>query len=427
MTKDNEKINSYLSKALAVTEIKDNGKISWKIKGESDYFEDFEVYLEIICCNLQISELEHFSELEKFKVLIAAIGNLKKEGKDTATVEDLKEKIKSVIVEERQKPAETYNVLFFINIRQKEFEKNNFKFLNKDLALLTSEEMEEINFDKLLRHTRLHHPTLTELKIREFSMFKFKEKGKNPRDAFYNGADFLNSFVNWINAFDQLSTDTIMQTGRRKPLNKVLPPPGIGVFDEAWNLLELGFEGNPYEYKSMLKKNKLSKTLDEVEEISSLLQNEDFEINESIKKWLESFGEAFGNIKLENVYLNLWQILESIACPLGKDRTLRQVINRAALIFNQDSYVKDILNCLYKRRNDLVHEGKFPEDEGLIQINLLKFLLRRILGWIINLREEISTLVLLEEFYLNGSIPRKHLEAKKSMIEKILDEKIFRF
>lgn len=399
-------IEKYINKALEITEITGQGEAKWRIDGTSDYFENFEVYLEIINCNLEMPELSKYSEPFKKIFIQDGIAALKKEGKNKATNEELKEKIKEIIKKREHKPLNSYKVLFMLNIQQDKVEKKVIRFFKKEFIDVTNNlSIKKSEFEKYLNDISYYF--VNSIKIctilPNMSIFQLEENAINEREALNQGFDNIEKFRDFINAFYQFNHTTVMQFGKRELLNKILPSPGIGVFDKDGNYKDFDFPLFQYDYRGInIKKGKIN--FDKIETFSQQFVQEDLEIDNLIISCIERFGSAFDSLNWFNIYLHLWQILELIAFPLEKEtqkeRTIKNGIKRINLIFNQHPYIKDILDCLYKRRNELVHQGIFPEQEGLIQVNLLKTILMHTTRWLISERKAFSSLASLEEFYI---------------------------
>ena len=124
----------------------------------------------------------------------------------------------------------------------------------------------------------------------------------------------------------------------------------------------------------------------------------------------EKYQKALDLHEWGQVFLSLWQILESITLQT-EQIDMRDVVNRTTnLIATKTPYIKDLLEALRKTRNELVHRGQFDEEKGLREVGYLKAIVERAINSLLSRKEDIPTKAELTTFY--ESMPRGNSDLK---------------
>jgi hypothetical protein len=221
-------------------------------------------------------------------------------------------------------------------------------------------------------------------------------EGRNIREAL-DEAERPFSFLRWlINLSYQFGRVTYSWGGYPKPLGLILPPPTFGVFSENGEYEQLFYSLTKYEE---YKQNKLDpRVLPQVRKLSMRLKGptgEDKTLS-LLTGALEKYGEALDTIESRHAFLLLWQILELIALQSSDMNTVK---NRIINLLGQDPTVRDLLSALYRTRNLLVHRGSFPDEQGLREVNLLKYIVERAINKLFSLIRICPTKASLERYY----------------------------
>lgn len=78
---------------------------------------------------------------------------------------------------------------------------------------------------------------------------------------------------------------------------------------------------------------------------------------------------------------------------------MRNVINRVNGLLRQDQTALDLLSALYEVRNALVHRGHFPDEQGLQEVDLLKYIVERTINALFARMRALPTKGSLMRFY----------------------------
>ena len=229
-------------------------------------------------------------------------------------------------------------------------------------------------------------------------------RGRDSHEAFRQAArafDLFRSLLNLVPKFGRMTKRFGFQA---EPLGTILPPPVYGVFDSEGAYLE-------YWYSTTRHANYRSNTVppDQIRAARVLAKKLAGPIPRGgtaslVVGALEKYGEALDATEWRQCFLVFWQILELLTLQT-KGLNIKQVTNRICALLGQDQLVADLLGVLYDTRNELVHLGRFPADdeEGLIEINLLKHVVDRSLLAMIAKLGQLRSEGSLEKFYAHAT------------------------
>lgn len=252
-----------------------------------------------------------------------------------------------------------------------------------------------------------------------FSPIVIKTSGKDPLDVYYESQNAIDLFRFTCNMFSVFGIYRYSSSGRyEEPISKYLPSPLYGIFDLNGSLITSLFStiaNLNYTRNEILKEEiyQASNYLSQFTEVENLEHMHGFIIT-----GLSKFGEALDGIHYRQIFLGLWQVLEYLA--LHKDNmNMIKVTNRISSILNKTGRDRHLLSAMRCIRNNLVHQGFFPDREGYEVIQLLKSIVENALKSVTQLSHSFSSVKILEKYYECISLNNIDLNAFDSAIDLI--------
>lgn len=187
--------------------------------------------------------------------------------------------------------------------------------------------------------------------------------------------------------------------GYPRPLAKVLPPPVYCVFKNTgefelflYNTPKLEeYSQNTISAEEIKYLRKLARGFKTLPRESETL----FLVIESLYK----YAQAHETNDWRLAFLLLWQILELITLQTSEQLSMKNVINRVAILLRTDPYAIDLLSALYTTRNELVHSGNFPDEQGLNEVSLMKSIAERVINQLFAKAKKIPARASLQRYY----------------------------
>jgi hypothetical protein len=205
-----------------------------------------------------------------------------------------------------------------------------------------------------------------------------------------------------------------------KPLGNILPPPVYGVFGSDGAYLEYWYNTARYDrydtnrvrVEDILSARKLARRFG-----VSIRENETMAL---VVGAVQKYGEALAIREWGPCFLLFWQILELLTLQTS-GLNMRQVTNRICALLGGDQLVADLLRVLYDTRNEFVHLGRFTarDEVGLIEVNLLKYVVDRSLAAMIGKMGRLQSKSSLEKFYAHATEPSAALAERARVIGHI--------
>jgi hypothetical protein len=201
--------------------------------------------------------------------------------------------------------------------------------------------------------------------------------GRDEREAFETADRSFELFRTLLNLIPQFGRITRRWGGYPTPLATIFPPPVFGIFDQAGKFIEFYYNTQMYDYRrpNLIPANQI----EGARKLANRLRHPN-DKNTTIlllTESLEKYGQALDSTEWRLSFLTLWQILELITLQSSDELNMKQVVSRTNGLLRQDQLAGDLLLALYETRNQLVHLGQFPDEQGLTEINLLKFIVER--------------------------------------------------
>ncbi|MGD8404423.1 MAG: HEPN domain-containing protein [Anaerolineales bacterium] len=246
--------------------------------------------------------------------------------------------------------------------------------------------------------------------------------GRDAREAFETANKAFDLFRVCFNLPLQFGRRTQQFGGYPRVLAKILPAPVYGVFrsDKSFDLMLYSTSKHDYINNSV-----------GIEEIRSArriarfikIPKNEQDIISIIVDAFEKYQKALDLQEWSQAYLSLWQILESVTLQDEKI-DMRDVINRTnSLIVQNGKHIKDLLESLRVTRNQLVHRGRFTEDQGLEEVGHLKYIVERAINSLLGHKQNLRTKNDLRVFYENITRGDTDLENRRQIMRYVLQKR----
>jgi hypothetical protein len=211
--------------------------------------------------------------------------------------------------------------------------------------------------------------------------------------------------------------------GYPRPLAKVLPPPVYCVFKNAGEFkmflystpkLE-EFQHNAISNQEIKYLRKLARNFKTTPEQTDTLL--------LIVEALQKYAQAHETNEWRLAFLLLWQILELITLQTSEQFTMKNVIGRIGVLLRHDPKAADLLAALYDTRNEFVHQGNFPDEQGLQEVSLIKSIAERAINQVLSRAKKLPTKASLQRFYDHAGTNDAELSDRQRVIGVILQER----
>lgn len=211
--------------------------------------------------------------------------------------------------------------------------------------------------------------------------------------------------------------------GYPRPLSKILPPPVYCVFQDSGE-----FDFFLYSTSKLEEFQNNSISAQEIKYLRKLARNfravpKETETLSLIVEALQKYAQAHETDDWRLAFLLLWQILELITLQTSEQFTMKNVINRIGILLRHDPKATDLLLALYETRNDFVHLGNFPEEQGLQEVSLVKSIAERAINQVFSRAKKLPTKANLQRFYDHAGSNDTELSDRQKVISVILRER----
>ncbi|MFQ5822031.1 MAG: hypothetical protein ACE5I5_18755 [Candidatus Heimdallarchaeota archaeon] len=271
------------------------------------------------------------------------------------------------------------------------------------------------NYDFKTPHMILRHDKEIRKNINDFTYVIVETSGKNQNDAFNSANKRVELFRSLLN-FDLSFGMITWQIGRPRPLTRIERSKYIFVFQE--NRRYLGYWGNVGEFRYQLvklTKNQIIAIKKNIKDFEKLERNK---LKNILVECLNLYGYALDQIERGYTFLNLWQILELIALKDASGIKLDKVKSRIKAIFKGKQIISDVLDVLFCKRNDLVHEGRIS-DFSLQDVNQIKGITEACIDFLWSHVNKMGNTDGLNNFYENIGLTKKKLDKKIAVLNYI--------
>jgi hypothetical protein len=258
----------------------------------------------------------------------------------------------------------------------------------------------------------------------DFTPMMATARGRDSHEAFRNAArafDLFRSLLNLVPKFGRMTKRFGFQV---EPLGAILPAPVYGVFDSEGSYIEYWYSTTRH---ATYRRNAVAP--DQIRAARLLAKKVTAPLPRGstaslVVGALEKYGEALDATEWRQCFLLFWQILELLTLQ-SKGFNAKDVTNRICALLGQDQLDADLLRVLYDTRNEFVHLGRFPagDEEGLTEINLLKYLVDRSLSVMISKVGQLQTEGTLQRFYTHATEGSATLADRARVIRHIRQDR----
>lgn len=194
--------------------------------------------------------------------------------------------------------------------------------------------------------------------------------------------------------------------GRPTPVNDIHLGPLHSVHDSNGAIVDEHLWWYQPDYVKPLKLYDINMKWSELEKVRRkllwCLQHSPFA--EIIKDGLVRYTAAMDDTNLQDAFLRLWALLESLTAT--QNASYGDTVRRASFFYEERDHAKQILNHLRERRNRAVHQGTHIEDSETIVFEMKRFCERII--W----------------FMMFNSLNLKSIEEYRQFLDSPIDEDV---
>jgi hypothetical protein len=248
-------------------------------------------------------------------------------------------------------------------------------------------------------------------------------KARNAREGFDRVSPSFDLMRAILNLFSHYGRYNLQWGGYPRPIAKVLPPPVYCVFKKTgefdlflYNTPKLEeYDLNAIDIQDIKNLRKFARNF-----ITSPKETESLYL---VIEALQKYGQAHETSEWRLAFLLLWQVMELITLQSSEQLIMRNVISRVAILLNKDTKVADLLSALYETRNELVHQGYFPDERGLEEVGLIKSIAERTISQLFSKVKLLPTKISLQRYYDNAGANNAELSDRQRVIGAILRER----
>ncbi|MBE0681128.1 MAG: hypothetical protein IH589_04380 [Anaerolineales bacterium] len=248
-------------------------------------------------------------------------------------------------------------------------------------------------------------------------------EARNGRDGFDKASPAFDLMRAVFDLYHHYGTYNEQWGGYPRPLSKVLPPPVYCVFKNTGE-----FDMFLYSTPKLEEFQQNAINVQEIKYLRKLARNfktipKETETLALIVEALQKYAQAHETNEWRLAFLLLWQILELIALQTSEQFTMKNVISRIGILLRHDPKAADLLSALYNTRNEFVHQGNFPDEQGLQEVSLVKSIAERAINQIFSRAKKLPTKASLQRFYDNVGTNDAELSDRQRVIGIILRER----
>ncbi len=316
----------------------------------------------------------------------------------------------------RRRPSVKFFVIFPWNLsyqslqRKRHFVLEGAKLKTRQYAYV----MKHFDFTRPFRHLMQRRGEIPG-SIRDFTYIIEEVYSKNPIDAFHvanRRVELLRSLFNFVLSYGKIT----WQFGQPSPLSRIDPPKYMFLFNEAKQFRDYWFNMGEHKYRLLRLRN------DELEVIKKSIVGferlRDNKLKDVLIDCLKLYGYALDEIERGYIFLSLWQILEIVALKEPGGISLDRVKSRIKTIFRNNVVISDVLNAVFRKRNQLVHEGKLA-NFSLEDVNQIKGIAEGCIQFLFSHVNELKTKAGLRDFYENLNLDNSKLQKKMAVLRYV--------
>ena len=386
---------------------------------------NFDIRFQIIYSKISIIGVEINKE-ELWKLIFEVLKKFKDDGNDCPTFENLKEELKNHLMKFQKTKSNEYCLFFALHTSGNYvWSKKWFNVLGDRFYRSNIEKIKLFPGWKEFRNSIVNSSKAPIdgkkrlEKIDNMVPLIISVKAQNSKRAFEKANGKFNLLRSILN-FSHKSGQFTYQFSAPNPLGLIYPSPLYGVFNSDGKYEESFWTIEQYDYekKKPISKKEIEASVRLLKQIESI---NDYKLRNLIIDSLMKYGQVLDTIDWEKAFLLLWQILENLSlCSLEDVFNMNNVVNRIIILIGQDDTLSSLLlKSLKNTRNKLVHKGIFP-DEGLREVNLLKYVVDCAMGSLFKNLKKFPTRDLLKAFFNYEPKNNNYLKNQKKIIDTIL-------
>jgi len=375
----------------------------------------FEKYLYILGDLIKIPNMPYNND-EKRYIIRAAIEKFASYRRRSLYL--LRKAIQSVRERRNKIPKNSYYVIFPTNLPIKAFSRRKFlKIGNIRLHINSLSVLKNFTFPSHVIQT-----TVADLKKVYGSQDICLEiilRARDSNEAFsraYWWFEVYRALINFSLSYGKIT----YHFGRPKPLSTFLPPKHMLVFDHGKRFSADWHSYPTYDryHTISLRQNQIAAIDKVIKRFNRLKRNH---LKNRLTEVLRLYNFALDEVEKGYSFLNFWQILELVTLKDPHEVSTERMKKRIKSIFLRDPVVPDLVDALFEKRNQLVHEGalsQFSQDdvnqikiiaEGCIELFLLT-----------SLPNVLQTKANLHDFYDSLALEKPRIREKRRILGYVL-------
>lgn len=262
------------------------------------------------------------------------------------------------------------------------------------------------------------------LKYREFTPLLCEINACSPREAVAGAGaafDMFRALLNMPRVYGKIYRQ---YGGRPRPLATFLPSPVFGIFCDA-RFQEMYVTVNRYKYsREKITPERVGQAVEQLSRIAPSDKRGQY-TREILLDILRRYGRGLDTPDWQAAFLLFWQALEVATLQDENNVNMDTVVKRVHNLIvgrKDDRRLKELLHCLRRTRNELVHLGEFDE-EGQAQVDLLRQVVDRVIGSLFAKLDQLPERAHLEAYFRYVTEGDATLGAHRGAIEFISSER----
>lgn len=242
---------------------------------------------------------------------------------------------------------------------------------------------------------------------------------RSPFEAGLNGIEAMDLLRSIWNLASNMGRGMRISFGERRRVNSVELGPIHTVHTPDGQLASEVFFYEPF-HSHLQRAHDFRQRWSAVTKFERLLRQDlaRHSYRDEIEQCLRRYSHALGELQYDTALLKLWGILETLTGTQQKRHSRRQC-HRAAFLFKDFDYHRQLISQLRDDRNRFAHLGRSDEDRGEPQMYLLKRYVEQLLVFHLRNKSRFATIDEAASF-LDLPRERSRLRAQRKMIDKAL-------
>jgi len=316
--------------------------------------------------------------------------------------------------------ASTFNVVCSINLDIDKLPNTNFAVNGREIRIINYVQLERdfgiITFPKVGIYDSRE---ISQLRRLSYSVIEVDATGVD--DAYRQGHEKFELFRGILNLAEKFGIFT-HQYGRPKILSRIQPSRLTMVFDQEKKLKNYWLAIGLFDYQpESLTRERMDFAVELIDRLGSL---KDSSLKNRLISTIIRYNEGLDGNITGTSFISFWQLLEIIALgdyysPMSE----KEVSNRIGVILN-DETMRDLLNALRDRRNDLVHDGLISEFD-LQDVNFIKLCCEHAILFLLDNIDSFEDEPSLDLFYKLSDKNDTDLARERKVLEYLKKNRVY--